>query len=168
MKLSPDFFNRKAPVVAKDLLGTFLVRELSGIKEAYMLTEVEAYAGPEDLASHARFGKTARTTPMFGPPGTMYIYFTYGMHFMLNISCLAEGVPSAVLIRGAGDSVGPARLTKALHINKELNGKLLGKEVGLWIEYRGVKVLPCQIVETPRVGIAYAGAWVQKPWRFLL
>lgn len=168
MEIDPNFFNRKSHLVARDLLGLFLVRETGGGEESCMLTEVEAYAGPEDLASHARFGKTPRTTPMFGPPGTIYIYFTYGMHFMLNIACQPEGNPSAVLIRGAGQIVGPARLTKALEIDKKLNGQMIGKASGLWFEDCGVIIKPGHIEKTPRVGISYAGEWAAKPWRFRL
>ena len=167
-KLDPAFFDRVAHVVAKDLLGKFLVRKIDGREVAVMITEVEAYAGPEDLASHARFGKTARTTPMFGPPGTIYIFFTYGMHWMLNIACGNAGEPSAVLIRGVEGFSGPARLTKFLGIDKNMNGKLLGRDAGLWIEDRGVALAPSNIVKTPRIGIAYAWKWVSKPWRFVL
>jgi DNA-3-methyladenine glycosylase len=167
-KVPNIFFNRECTEVARELVGKFLVREVAGEELAYMITEVEAYAGPEDLASHARFGETRRNAAMFGSPGTIYVYFTYGMHFMLNISCRERGYPSAVLIRGVEGIVGPGRLTKALAIDKNMNGKPLGKISGLWIEDRGVELSPRQILKTPRVGIDYAGVWVKKPWRFIL
>jgi DNA-3-methyladenine glycosylase len=166
--LTLEFFNRPATVVAKDLLGKYLVRLIDGTEHALMLTELEAYAGPKDLASHARFGKTARTAPMFGPPGTIYVYFTYGMHYMLNLACLPEGEPSAVLVRGASEVIGPGRVTKFLQIDTSLTNRPLGKASGLWVEDRGVVVPPRQILRTPRIGIDYAGAWVGKPWRFVI
>lgn len=166
--LRPNFFDRKAPAVAKDVLGKFLVRKIGGRAVALMITEAEAYCGFGDLASHARSGQTPRNAPMFGPPGVAYVYFTYGMHWMLNLVCGEAGYPSAVLIRAAGAVVGPARLTKHLQIDKRLNGLPLGKASGLWVEDRGVIVSLRQIQKTPRVGIAYAGEWAHKPWRFVL
>ena len=99
--LRPDFFERRPQVVARELLGKFLVRRYRGKIRAYMITETEAYDGSRDLACHARSGKTARNAPMWGKPAHAYVYFTYGMHWMLNIVCGKKGRPSAVLIRGA-------------------------------------------------------------------
>jgi len=141
---------------------------MHGKKLVHTIKEVEAYGGSEDLASHARFGCTKRTAPMFGPPGTLYVYFTYGMHWMLNIVCEAEGIPSAVLIRGTDKIIGPARLTKALGIDGGLSGMMIGEESGLWIEYSDTPVLPTQTRKTPRIGVDYAGVWAQKCWRFVL
>jgi len=166
--LQERFFDRHTTTVARELLGTFLVRKVNGKTTALIITETEAYHGFEDRASHASRGQTPRNTPMFGEPGTIYIYFTYGMHWMLNIVCGKEKYPAAILIRGAGDIVGPARLTKALKIDKGLNGKMLGKKNGLWIEDREVKILPSHILKTPRIGVAYAGDWAHKPWRYVL
>ncbi len=104
---------------------------------------------------------------MFAAPGTIYVYFTYGMHWMLNFVCGKEGFPSAVLIRAAGGVVGPARLTKALSIDKTLNTLTLGKKNGLWVEDRGVKISPKKIKKTPRIGIPSAEEWIEKPWRFV-
>lgn len=171
--LGPDFFDRKAPVVAKDLLGKYLLRKRGGKEEVYVITETEAYCGFKDMASHARFGITKRNAPMFAGAGTIYVYFTYGMHWMLNIVCGKEGYPSAVLVRGVYSPVddnmvnGPAKLTKALGIDGTLNGRVLSAACGLWIE-DGVRVPPRSIQKTPRIGIAYAGEWVHKPWRFVL
>lgn len=133
-----------------------------------MITETEAYDGVHDLACHARSGKTARNAPMWGKSGHAYVYFTYGMHWMLNLVSREEGYPAAVLIRGAGEFVGPARLTKGLHIDKHLNGKELNKKNGLWVEDRGVVVHSRDILRTPRIGVAYAGVWAKKSWRFVL
>lgn len=166
--LKPEFFERSALAVARDLIGKFLVRKIDGKEIALIITETEAYGGFRDLASHSRFGKTPRTSVMFGPPGHIYVYFTYGMHWMLNIVCGKEEYPAAVLIRAAGQFIGPARLTKALHIDKSLNGLLLGKKAGLWIEDRGVKIPKKAIIATPRVGINNSGPiWKERPWRFV-
>ena len=83
--LTADFFDRPVVDVAKDLLGKSLVRKI-GTQEIHLeINEVEAYDGPQDLACHGRFGKTKRTEPMFGPAGHFYVYFVYGVHWMLNI-----------------------------------------------------------------------------------
>lgn len=155
-------------MVAQELLGKFLVRKVAGKTITLMITEAEAYHGFNDLGSHASRGKTPRNAPMFMGPGTIYVYFTYGMHWMLNFVTEREEYPAAVLIRAAGDIVGPARLTKALSIDKKLTGKPLGKKIGLWVEDRGVKVNPKDIQKTPRIGILYAGAYTNKLWRFVL
>ncbi len=166
--LGPTFFDRSTLTVAKELLGKFLVRKINGKTVALMITETEGYHGFKDLGSHARRGKTARNAPMFMKAGTIYVYFTYGMHWMLNLVTEKEEYPAAVLIRAAGDIVGPARLTKALKIDKAFAGKPLGKKTGLWIEDRGVHVKPSDILKTPRIGIPYAGTYKDKPWRFVL
>lgn len=167
------FFDRPPQEVARDLLGKYLVRRMDGKTIAAMIVETEAYDGENDLACHARAGKTARNAPMFGHPGTIYVYFTYGMHWMLNLVCGKREYPAAVLIRGLETSAGwridgPARLTKSLAIDKQLNNKKLGKPSGLWIEDYGVRIPSRKIHRTPRIGVAYAGAWAKKPWRFVL
>lgn len=148
--LEQDFFARPVVKVAPDLLGKMLVRRRGNRILRALITEVEAYDGPNDLACHGRFGVTERTKVMFGPAGYFYVYFCYGMHWMLNIVTGEEGYPSAVLIRGAVTDKkegrgawssappqilnGPGRLTRALSINRSLNGKPVEKSSGLWIE----------------------------------
>ncbi len=166
--LTGDFFDRPTLTVARELIGKFLVRKIGNKEVALMITETEGYDGFKDLASHARRGKTPRNTPMYGPAGFAYVYFTYGMHWMLNLTCGPEEYPAAVLVRGAGDIVGPARLTKALSIDKKLNALSLGKKSGLWVEDRGVKISPRAILRTGRIGVGYSGLWAKKPWRFVL
>jgi DNA-3-methyladenine glycosylase len=155
--LAKHFFDRPTLAVARDLLGKFLVRRYKRKKLALMITEVEAYDGPNDLASHASRGKTERNKVMFGKAGRFYVYFTYGMHWMLNIVTGPKNYPAAVLIRGGiladnrkGASGparlnfsekklgGPARLTKYLKIDGKLNGKPATKKTGLWFEDRGI------------------------------
>ena len=131
-----------------------------------MITETEAYLGPHDLACHAARGRTARTEIMYGPPGSLYVYFVYGMHWMLNVVTGPEGYPAAVLIRGAGDIAGPARLTRVLEITGALNGKQAAPESGLWFE-TGEGAQP--VTATPRIGVDYAGLrWSARKLRFVL
>ena len=154
-------------VVARDLLGKYLVRRHSVKVSSLMITEVEAYVGPNDKASHASRGKTQRNEVMFGEAGRWYVYFTYGMHWMLNIVTGSKNYPAAVLIRGTDKVKGPGRLTKYLKIDKKFNGSLADGKSGLWIEDRGCKIKPSGIVKTPRIGVDYAGPiWAKKPWRF--
>lgn len=166
--LGTEFFDRPTLTVARELLGKYLVRKIGKKEIALMITETEAYDGFKDKASHASRGQTPRNMPMFSDASTIYVYFTYGMHWMLNIVCGKKGYPAAVLIRGAGEVIGPAKLTKSLKINKSLNHNVLGKKTGLWVEDRGVVIASRRIQRTPRIGIAYAGEYVKKPWRFVL
>jgi DNA-3-methyladenine glycosylase len=140
--LPREFFARPALDVAAHLLGTVLEHQTPDGLVAVLLTEVEAYEGASDPASHAYRGRTARTGVMFGPPGHAYVYFTYGMHFCVNLVCLPEGTASAVLLRAgrviegatlaaarrpaAADARdlarGPARLCQALGITRAQDG----------------------------------------------
>lgn len=191
-KLNPsfprDFFARPAPQVAPELLGCLLVRCWDGQRLAGVITEVEAYQGVDDQACHARAGKTARNAVMFGGPGKAYVYFTYGMHWMLNLVCEAEGLPAAVLIRAIrpveGLEVmrmlrptladkpawlnGPAKLTQALAIGREQNGvDVCSEDEGLWVE-KGISVPAEEVETTPRIGIGYAPEpWLSLPWRWV-
>ncbi len=144
------------------------MRQINGQQIAAEIHETEAYVGPHDLACHASKGRTARTEVMFGPAGYWYVYFIYGMHWMLNVVTGEVDHPAAVLIRGAGDWTGPAKLTKALSIDKGLNGQRAAKSSGLWIEDRGVTVPRRRIQRTPRIGVDYAGPWAAKPYRYVL
>ncbi|MBI3046634.1 MAG: DNA-3-methyladenine glycosylase [Candidatus Harrisonbacteria bacterium] len=185
------FHNKNTTLIAKNLLGKFLVRRYRKKIKAYLITEIEAYDGPKDKASHAHRGKTERNKIMFGPAGCWYVYFTYGMHWMLNIVTGPKNYPAAVLIRSVIPSVtpmvtpkqfiqlsssslitgynGPGRLTKALNIDKKMNGKIADKKSGLWIEDMGVKIRPSQIKKGLRIGVAYAGpTWSKKKWRFYI
>ncbi len=177
--LKPQFFNRPTLEVAKDLLGKFIVRRYPaqsigtrvgkrGQEIVLMITEVEAYDGFKDKASHAHRGQTERNKIMFGPAGFWYVYFTYGLHWMLNIVTGPKDYPAAVLIRGTDKVTGPARLTKFLHIDKKLNNQPARRLSGLWIEDRGVVIAKKQIKRIARVGVAYAGEWAKKPYRFML
>ncbi len=165
--LKQEFFDRSSIVVARDLIGKFLVRKVGRKIFRAKIVETEAYDGFEDKASKAHRGQTPGNTPMFGESGRMYVYFTYGMHWLLNITCGKVGHPSAVLIRGVEGITGPARLTKKLNIDKRLNTLPLGKKSGLWIE-EGYKS-KIKILKTPRIGIDSSGpVWSKKLYRFIV
>jgi DNA-3-methyladenine glycosylase len=183
--LPASFYARPTEVVARRLLGHLLVSTIGGRRTAGRIVETEAYLGPHDPASHAFGGRrTARTEGMFGPPGTAYIYFTYGMHWCLNAVTRREGYPAAVLIRAlepvAGlDTMrrrrgwghmpdrtlcaGPARLCMALGITGRVNGALLQRG-SLQIVRLPVPRRP-RIGRTPRIGITRAADW---PLRYFL
>ncbi|MDB5166697.1 MAG: DNA-3-methyladenine glycosylase [Candidatus Saccharibacteria bacterium] len=169
-----------AEVVAPQLLGSLLIREVDGQRLVGRIVETEAY-GEGDAASHSYKGETPRTKVMFGPSGHLYVYFTYGMHYCCNVVCGPSGVGSAVLIRAIepveGEAVmaerrkqsgvlvtnGPAKLCQALAIDQKLNGHDL-KEEPLKLELR--PALPKkQIGVSPRIGITKA---VDVPWRFYI
>lgn len=176
MKQLPiSFFDRPVLKVANDLVGCHLARKYRGKTVRLMITETEAYDGIRDKACHASRGKTPRNEVMFKSAGHVYTYFVYGMHWMLNIVTGPLNYPAAVLIRGLEGLNGPAKLTKALHIDGKLNGKVLGKSSSLWIEPRDPKIeavngsFKKRIKRMSRVGVDYAGpVWAKKKWRFVL
>jgi len=156
MVLPPAWFNQGTIPAARSLLGMTLVKHWKGRRLAGRIVEVEAYHGPNDLASHASKGMTDRTKVMFGPPGVLYVYLIYGMHWCLNIVTGPDGFPSAILIRalepleglpfmaqlrGTQDLAhlcsGPSRLCQALAIDRHMNGRCLGSATGLWVEGPG-------------------------------
>lgn len=190
--LKQSFYNRPTLSVAQELLGCFLFRKINGHIFKYKIVETEGYVGLNDLASHASRGKTERNKIMFDKPGLIYVYFTYGMHYMLNIVTEKKGYPAAVLIRAVEpiiknnfDTVGtgrishkskvnnlatngPAKLTKALKIDKSYNGlPVYIKKHGLWIK-SGDKINKRKIVEAKRIGVEYAGKYKDKLWRFYI
>ena len=163
--LGRGFFERGTLVVARELLGKYLVHS----EKALMITEVEAYDGPADLASHAARGRTPRNALMFGDAGIWYIYLCYGIYRLLNIVTGPRDYPAAILIRGVEGVDGPGRLTRHFGIDASFNGKKAEKESKLWIEDRGVVIDPRTILRTPRIGVAYAGpVWAAKKYRFVL
>lgn len=168
-RLPPSFFARKTAVVAKDLLGRKLVRRHQGKHLSHVITETEAYLGPHDLACHAAKGRTIRTEPLYGPPGTLYIYLIYGIHWMLNVVTEETDHPSGVLIRGVEEIAGPGRLTKALDISQSLNARPASQQTGLWFEDSSRPMASPKILATPRIGVDYAGpVWAKKKLRFVL
>jgi len=183
MRMSVVLPNGKSPTIP--LSGRAHSNKNAKIK--YRIVETEAYNGPNDLASHASRGRTPRNEVMFGAPGIIYVYFTYGMHYMLNIVTERKGYPGAVLIRAveprlsreAGQAPkdindgratnGPAKLTKALGIDKKFNGlPIFIKKYGLWIEERKEDLKPVRIKKATRIGVDYAGKYKNKLWRFYI
>jgi DNA-3-methyladenine glycosylase len=194
--IARDFFDRPSDVVAPDLLGCVLEHETADGLVAVELTEVEAYAGETDPASHSYRGMTARNAVMFGPPGYAYVYFTYGMHFCVNVVCMPAGIPRAVLLRAgrviAGESLarrrrvprrpddrplpaipardlarGPARLCQALAIGRTQNA------VDLCSAASELRLRPADTSAGPNAGrVIEAGprvgvsAAADVPWRF--
>lgn len=167
MILTKKFFDRPTLTVARGLIGAYLVRRFGRKTRRFLITEVEAYDGFKDLASHASRGKTPRNEVMFGEAGRFYIYFVYGNHWMLNIVTGRKGYPAAILLRGLENVSGPGRLTRALKIGRGFNGKIAVPKTGLWFE-KGIVIFSGKIKRTPRVGVRYAGpVWASKKYRFV-
>jgi DNA-3-methyladenine glycosylase len=179
-----EFYDRPTLTVARELIGSRLVRMLDGHRLAGLITETEAYIGEKDLGCHAKAGRTARTAVMYGPPGHAYVYFTYGNHWMLNVVTQREGFPAAVLLRAiqpvecadvmsrrrsGRDTFGPGKLTKAMSITKNENGiDLTNAASGLWIE-PAQSVTNSFVTKGPRVGLnTVPEPWKSMPWRFLV
>src|SRR5262245_21968274 len=131
--LMPAFYERKTLEITPELLGKFLVRQEGRKRWIGKIVEVEAYISERDPACHAFRGLTPRTRVMYGPPGHAYVYFTYGMYFMLNVVAEVEGSPAAILIRALEPvygfdaneerpASGPGLLCRSMHIDKALNG----------------------------------------------
>ncbi|HOO66623.1 MAG: DNA-3-methyladenine glycosylase [Bacteroidales bacterium] len=165
-RVDRTFFMEDAVTVARRLPGMEMVVKSGDRAGRYMITETEAYLGDGDRACHASKGRTARTEPMFLEGGHLYIYFVYGMHWMLNVVTGPADHPEAVLIRGVSHFPGPGRVTRGLGIDSSFNREDLTLSDRIWIEETGFSP---ELVAGPRVGIAYAGEpWVSKPWRFVI
>jgi len=167
-RLPASWFARDASIVARELVGCALVHRA----RAGIIVETEAYGGPEDLASHARFGPTARTSVMFGPGGISYVYLCYGIHEMFNIVTGEAGAGQAVLIRAIAPHVGvpmdptigrgPGKVTTALALDRRHDRRDLAR--GALFVARALR--PPEIAVGPRIGVAYAGPWAARPLRF--
>ncbi|UCH58936.1 MAG: DNA-3-methyladenine glycosylase [Anaerolineales bacterium] len=185
-QLGRDFYAQNTLQVAKELLGQRLVHMDNGQRLAGIISEVEVYRGEEDQACHARAGFTNRTKVMYGPPGHAYVYFTYGMHWMLNFVTETEGYPAAVLIRAiqpveglktiAARRVqvapqrwtdGPAKICQALGIDARHNGiDLCASQSEIFVEMEQ-QVSQTMITTGPRVGLNNVPEpWKSIPWRF--
>ena len=185
-RLERDFFNRYTVQVARDLLGARLVRLEGAQRISGIIIETEAYHGEEDQGCHARAGLTPRTLVMYGDPGHAYIYFTYGMHWMLNFVTAQKGYPAAVLIRAllpvegvdliatrrAGRrpeawTNGPAKICQALAIDGRMNGlDLCSPDAKLFVEMN-IEIPDSGVTISPRVGLNNVPEpWKSMPWRF--
>jgi DNA-3-methyladenine glycosylase len=177
------WFDRSAAELAPDLLGAFLIHDTPEGRIAGRIVEVEAYLGPEDLAAHSSHGMTARNAIMFGPPGHLYVYLVYGMHYCTNVVCGPGSKPEAVLLRAAalteGEALararrgavpaprlaaGPGNLASAFGIDRRLDGAdLLAGPVRL-----AAGTAPASVERTARIGVGYAGEWAARPLRFVI
>jgi len=188
MILPREFYLRPVQIVAREMLGKRLVHLIGKQRVGGIIVEAEAYDGEQDLACHARTGRTERNKVMYLQGGHAYVYFTYGMHWMLNCVTGETGYPSAVLIRSIvpaegldfikvqrSDSPekiwcnGPAKLTKALAITGKLNGcDLCDPRGSLFIEY-SAEAAESEVKSTPRIGIqSTPEPWLSKPWRYVV
>lgn len=194
-KLPRDFYAQDTLEVARALLGKLLVLRSAGLagrtppamdgvthgttmvegRRIGRVVETEAYVGPEDLASHAARGRrpqSGRAAIMFGAPGHAYVYSIYGLHHCLNVVTEREGYPAAVLIRAVepmeGLSLatnGPARLCRAFGIDRRHDGLEVTGDLLFFLD-DGYAADPALVCTGPRVGVAYAGEWAARPWRF--
>jgi DNA-3-methyladenine glycosylase len=166
-RLKRSFFIRDVLYVAPELIGkTLVIRSEHDEIQRFMITETEAYRGAEDKGCHASKGRTARTEVMYREGGSIYVYFVYGMYWMLNFVAGEENEPQAALIRGIERNNGPGKLTKALKIDGSFYGEDLTVSDRIWVEDTGF--IP-EIITGPRIGINYAGdPWIKKPWRYCL
>lgn len=188
MRMTQEFYERDNVVkIARELLGKVLYTKQNSILTAGMIVETEAYSWKE-RGCHAYEGrKTARNAIMFEPGGSAYVYLCYGMHHLFNVTTNKAGTAEAVLVRALEPAVGlpemqirrgalknpfqltsgPGKLTKAMGIDRKLNGKsLLEHEV--WLEDSGERITAAGIEVSPRIGIDYAGEDARLPWRFTI
>ncbi|GAB4265304.1 MAG: DNA-3-methyladenine glycosylase [Deferrisomatales bacterium] len=186
-RLDREFFAAPTLQVARRLLGQRLVRlEAQGVRVGGRIIETEAYVGGDDLGCHGRSGRTARNASMWGPPGHAYVYFTYGMHWLLNLVTEVDGFPAAVLIRGLRPEEGvermrarrrgappgrladgPAKLCQALGLDRAFDGHdVCGRDARLWVE-RAPPVPDSRVRASPRVGLnSVPEPWKSIPWNF--
>jgi DNA-3-methyladenine glycosylase len=186
MKLPDSFYQRSNVVkIARELLGKALFTNVNGIVTAGVIVETEAYSWKERGCHAYNARKTPRNAVMFGKGGHAYVYLCYGMHYLFNIVTNQEAIPEAVLIRaieplqGVNEMMirrgklsnkfhltsGPGKLTKALGIDRKLNGKYLS-DGEVWVEDIGQRIHNKTIEASPRIGIDYAGKDALLPWRF--
>ena len=187
-RLTRPFYERDALAVARELIGCIFVHETDEGRLGVRLVETEAYRGNIDPGSHGYRGMTNRTRTMFGPPGRLYVYFTYGMHWCANIVCGREGECEAVLLRAGeplygieemralrgdvGDRLlasGPARLAQAMAIGKTHDGAGLLRGGEFWCAEDAATAShrKAEISQTVRVGLA-EGRGHDIPWRFVI
>ncbi|HVM36209.1 MAG TPA: DNA-3-methyladenine glycosylase [Actinomycetota bacterium] len=187
-RLTRQFYERDALSVARDLIGCVFVHDLPEGRVAVRLVETEAYRGAQDPGSHGYRGMTSRTRTMFGAPGRLYVYFTYGMHWCANVVCARPGTCEAALLR-AGEPVagieimrrhrgpvpdrllaaGPARLARAMGIGRSHDGTSLLRGGKFFIAEDGdtTSYRRAEIAETVRIGLA-EGKGDDLPWRFVV
>lgn len=172
-KLPREFYDRDTVIVAKELLGKYLIHVVKGVKKIGKIVEVEAYLGAHDLASHSAKGITQRTKVMFGPPGHAYVYLIYGMYYCMNVVTECEGQGSAVLLRAiepiqhiTGRTQGPGLLCQAMDIDKRHHGHdMLSDDFYIAAESQAEPVI---IEKKARIGVDYAKHWSKRLLRFYI
>lgn len=191
-RLGRKFYTRDTLIVAKDLLGKYIVRKIGNKEIAGKIIETEAYIGPHDRASHAYGGKiTPRNIAEYYEGGHIYIYLVYGMYWQLNITTSFTGKPECVLIRAAEPVVmhkikkqkskikmknqssnianGPGKVCQFFKLDKSFYGEDLTKSNRIWVEDRGEEIKSNYIKSSARIGIDYAGPyWGKRKWRFFI
>jgi DNA-3-methyladenine glycosylase len=172
-KLPRSYYDRKTILVARELLGKYLIHVSAGVERISRIVEVEAYLGPHDLAAHSSKGLTERTRVMFGPPGHAYVYFIYGMYHCVNVVTEREGHASAILLRAIapvknveGRTQGPGLLCQAMRIDKRLNAHdLLSDDFYIAAPLQAETFVT---VKGPRIGVDYARHWAKRHLRFYI
>lgn len=188
-RLEQAAYRIAADTLAAELIGRVLVRRVDGEMLAGRIIETEAYVGVKDRASHAFGGRrTSRNEMMYAAAGTLYVYFTYGMHYCMNVVCGGVDEPVAVLLRaiepmmgldamsrrrrGSSDLCsGPAKLCQALALDRAHNGLNLLTDDSIWIAEPGPGLSPISrrcVQRTPRIGIDSAGAWAKRRLRWVV
>jgi DNA-3-methyladenine glycosylase len=174
MQILPrSFYDRDTTLVARELLGKYLVHRTDGIERIGRIVETEAYLGPHDLAAHSSKGLTPRTKVMFGPPGHAYVYLIYGVHHCMNVVTEREGHASAVLLRAiepvkniTGRTSGPGLLCRAMNIDRRQNSRdLISKDFYIADSNTGETF---KIIKGPRIGVDYARHWARRHLRFYI
>ena len=167
MRLKEDFFRPDVLQAAPQLAGAFILRKLpDGSVLRGRITETEAYRGSEDLACHARMGRTPRNEMLYRPGGFSYVYLVYGLHWLFNVVTGNKDEPQGVLIRALQAPLdGPAKWTKAFQVTGAQNGLYLPVSQEIWIEGAD---RPRDVIKASRIGIDYAPEpWKSMPWRFI-
>jgi DNA-3-methyladenine glycosylase len=171
-KLAENFYDRDTTLIAKELLGKYLVHVVDHVQYVGKIVETEAYLGEHDLAAHSCRGRTKRTEVMFGKPGVAYVYLIYGMYNCMNVVTESVGHASAVLIRGIEpvkniekNTRGPGLLCKAMLIDRSLNGCDLQSSHFYIAEGETEKF---SIVKSKRIGVSYAKHWAHRLLRFYI
>jgi DNA-3-methyladenine glycosylase len=184
--LPRSFYLDSPEIVARNLLGKVIAHRLDGKRLSGRIVEVEAYLGLSDPAAHASSGKTSRNAVLFGPPGFSYVYFIYGMHYCLNVSCMPDGEPGGVLIRALEPvegldvmaqlrgsphltkpnllTAGPGRLCQALGITRATHNGLDVTLADSSLQVLNDGYRPNSVIATPRIGITKA---LEEPLRFV-
>lgn len=171
-KLPRSFYDRDTILVARELLGKYLIHKTPGGDRIGKIVEAEAYLGPHDLAAHSSKGLTERTKVMFGPSGHAYVYLIYGLYYCMNVVTEREGHASAVLLRAVepiknleGRTQGPGLLCRAMQIDRRLNAHdLLSDDFYI----AGLEAGKFSVVKRPRIGVDYAKHWARRHLRFYI